>query len=93
MHATVAVVVSPFTGNIDILTGYAAEAAGYKQPGLLSRPMLSAVENHLGGPGRPSYFAGPTFPQLLPPVPQVQIPNGMPAMSAAEFVRPHPKTR
>lgn len=77
--------------NIDILSGYAAEAAGYK--GLLSRPMLSAVENHMG-PGRP-YFAGPTFPQLLQPVPQVQIPTGLPgaavAMQAAEFVRPHPK--
>lgn len=57
--------------------------------------MLSAVENHLG-PGRP-YYAGPSLSHLVPPsaVPQVQIPTGLPnsAMSATEFVRPHPKIK
>ena len=52
--------------------------------GEIIRPMLSAVENHFG-PGRP-YATHPygTGPNLLAPCP-------MPALSSAEFVRPHPK--
>lgn len=67
--------------------------------------MISAVETHLGT-GRGGYFtAGPAMPPIHlqhPPTHTVQIPtvpltpqSGLPnsAMSAAEFARPHPKTR
>lgn len=52
--------------------------------------MLTAVENHYG-PGRP--YPTPHYgavPNLLAPCPMTPLPAA--AMSAAEFVRPHPKT-
>lgn len=82
--------------NIEIVAaGVSAERGPYS----LIRPMLSAVENHFGGgPGRPythhfSSSATGNFGDLtslqLPPTLQ----RNSAAMSAAEFARPHPKTR
>lgn len=51
--------------------------------------MSSAVESHFG-PGRPSYGAH-HYGTIA--VPSASLPAiGSVAMSAAEFVRPHPKT-
>ena len=75
--------------NSEIVTDYTA--AGTFS---LNRPMLSAVENHMG-PGRGynhHYSGGPSAPPILPHCPMPQVITNVAAMSA-EFARPHPKPR